>query len=155
MNKEDVISAYKTAESCKNSYRTQEGKKLLQEMIDSKYAPDAFIDMCIRLKIDNVSFIKDTYSGDYMPDFGWFICLSSDSSRVMCFLYQDTESYREFADFFGDEGIFGRDDVKSSLDENGIEISDDDAFDVFEFMVGFGKEGFSREMYDYEGSELS
>ena len=155
MNKEDVINAYKSAGICKNAYRNVEGRKLLQEMIDSKYAPDVFIDICIRLNIDSVSFLKDTYSGDYMPDFGWFISLDRNKFNVMPFLYESTETYTEFADFFGDEGIDGQDDTRSALESNGIPVSNDEALEIFEFVTGFGEEGLRREMYDYEGSEFS
>ena len=155
MDKQDVIEAYNTAMIWKNLYRKYEGRKLLQEMIDSENTPSKFLVMCIIMGLDSVSFIKDISSSEYMPDTGWFICLDGSSSASLSFLYECTDSYEEYSDFFSESGIGGSDDLVEAVKEYGVTLSEEEGVDIFKFVIGFKKEGLEREMYDYDGSKLS
>ncbi len=151
----DVVSAYKKASKLKETYRFEEGKRLIGDMVTNVYGPKVFIAACTLLGIHYVSFEKITTSADYMPDTGWYIILNRREGEPLCFLYSCTESYREFTDLFGIENIHEGDHLQEVLEESGVTLTTEEASEFWEFVIGYGSEGTNRDLYDYEGSDVT
>jgi len=159
LNKDEIyLSEIKTLEivleEAKEAYRENEGKRLLNEMLSDKDCPSMLKDFVKKHSICKVEFDKYVQNEDYMPDYGWYIVLSSKNSRFGFLIktmgcYGDPDTSFEETEFKHDMHFV------ETIKEYELLVAEDiwneeltkEALKTWEYVLSYSDVGSERKLY--------
>jgi len=141
-------------ERAEEAYRENEGKNILNEMLSGKDCPSMLKDFVKKHSICKVEFDKYVQNEDYMPDYGWYIELSSEDSRFG-FLIEKTSSYGDPDSSFEEYEFCNDTHFAEKIKEYEFLMPEDEwrdkdtkqALKTWEYVLSYSKIGHERKLF--------
>ncbi len=152
---ENIKELRKFLQEAKRIYRNNEGKRLLNKILNNKECPQMLKDFCKKYNIIKILFEEHFQNKNTISEYGCYIVLEDELGKERFgFLTTCTEDYQEGISFTHTEFI-NSDDFVNKIKEEELLVPEDkwteqmtnEAFDVWKYIITYEKVGFKKELF--------